>query len=405
MTKGASLLMLMAGATLVGHAHYRYQLVYPLQHCDTPLTDMEMALCRSDPSEYDLMLPGMALIGFAGPGVQLSNIHISSLFPEARALVTCFIVGALQMSFFIFTIFAFLYDHYGLTKQAIFQGYTYVLFATLVCCLIMDPDTPFQPIEMDETKAPTPNQHELLSPIRLPSVFREEESSLLMSTPEISKYRTRRASSFGGRRIARAESVVFMTGDLQNRSFKTQVLSIAFILLTLYFSVCALWCNFFLGSVTAQLRERAELSSSQVSSLIGDLGVILPSSVVFIPLVGYLLEAWGYTGVTVLCTATALLFTALFQSSATSLLVASFVLYTLFRTILFSLLFASLGQTFGFQHFGVLSGITFVVAALIGLLQTPLTEIGDFGVVSYIQVRAYDREMNWPGADGHTLCC
>lgn len=359
-----SLALLIAGALLMGNAQY-----------------------RRDPDELDLLLPGMALIGFSGPGVQLSGIHLSNLFPDATALVTCFIVGALQLSFFIFTLFGLLYESAGVSKAAIFAGYALVLLLTLVGSWVLDPDTPF---ELPPTRGRRTTEHELLSPIRLPTVFNDEDTSLLSSTPELAKYRKHRPrsrSKYQRYDSSDSDDSAVAHSELPRRSFRTQVRSTPFVLMCFFFSVEALWCNFFIGSVTAQLRWK-QLPPADVTALLRDLALLLPSSVVFIPLVGYLLEACGYTLVTFLCALSALAFSALLTwSRARVLLLAAFVLYALFRTILFAVLFAYIGQTFGFRHFGALTGIAFCVGAAVGLLQTPITAIGDFHVIGCIQVR------------------
>ncbi|TYZ68596.1 hypothetical protein PybrP1_005494 [[Pythium] brassicae (nom. inval.)] len=362
-TKVLSLALLIVGALLMGHARYG--------------------------APVDVLLPGMALIGFAGPGVQLSGIHLSNLFPDAKALVTCCVVGALQLSFFIFTLFGLLYAHAGASLAAIFRGYALVLLLTLLGSWALDPDAPFE--------APAPRRrrstaHELLSPMRLPTVFNDEEASLLSSTPELHRARRQRSRSKFERYDSddsdaddRAAAGVAAHSALPRRSFRTQARSAPFVLMCFFFAVQSLWCNFFIGSVSAQLRWK-QLPERDVSALLADLALLLPGSVVFIPVVGYLLEACGYTLVTLLCTGAALGFTALLAlSTARGLLVAAFVLYTLFRTILFAVLFAYLGQTFGFRHFGALTGIAFCVGAGVGLLQTPLAALGDFATIGCIQ--------------------
>lgn len=344
-TKSISLVLLIIGALLMGSAHYRINGEGP-----------------------DLLLMGMVLVGFSGPGIQLSGIHISNLFPEATALVACFIVGGLQLSFLIFTLFDLAYTQLGLAKSTIFEVYTVVVFLSLIGTVLTEPDTPFEETGAGE-------QHELLSPMRLPSVFKEEEASLLLSTPELEKYRRRH-------RLPTDE--VFFDGDLHNRSFRTQVLSKPFLLITFYFSILSLWCNFFLGSITALLRWK-QLPETEVASLLEKLAFVLPGSVVFIPVVGYLLETCGYTYSSLFCTVVALVFTTMLSSSSSGWIVAGFVTYAFFRTIMFPLLFAYLGHRFGFQHFGALSGIAFCIGGLVGLLQTPIARIGDFQTIGYLQ--------------------
>ncbi|ETI47968.1 hypothetical protein F441_07884 [Phytophthora nicotianae CJ01A1] len=343
-TKSISLVLLITGALLMGNAHY-----------------------RENSEGIDLLLYGMILVGFSGPGIQLSGIHMSNLFPEATALVACFIVGGLQLSFLIFTLFDLACVHLEMSMVTIFEVYAGVVFLSLIGTVLTEPDTPFEVIPSEE--------HELLSPMRLPSVFKEEEVSLLLSTPELDKYRKRH-------RLPTDE--VFFDGDLHNRSFRTQVLSKPFLLVVFYFSILSLWCNFFLGSITGLLRWKG-FPESEVASLLAKLAFVLPSSVVFIPFVGYLLEKCGYTYSSVLCTVVALCFTVMLSSMSTGWIVAGFVTYAFFRTIMFPLLFAYLGHRFGFQHYGALSGIAFCIGGLVGLLQTPIAAIEDFQTIGYVQ--------------------
>ncbi|GMF09502.1 unnamed protein product [Phytophthora lilii] len=319
----------------------------------------------------------MVLVGFSGPGIQLAGIHMSNLFPEATALVACFIVGGLQLSFLIFTLFDLAYTHLEMSMSAIFEVYAGVVFLSLIGTLLTEPDTPFEVVPSEE--------HELLSPMRLPSVFKEEEASLLMSTPELEKYRRRH-------RLPTDE--VFFDGDLHNRSFRTQVLSKPFLLIVFYFSILSLWCNFFLGSITELLRWKG-LPESVVASLLGKLAFVLPGSVIFIPFVGYLLEKCGYTYSSLLCTVVALCFTVMLSSMSTGWIMAGFVTYAFFRTIMFPLLFAYLGHRFGFQHYGALSGIAFCIGGVVGLLQTPIAAIGDFQTIGYVQVSDVARLGIW----------
>ncbi|CAH0475720.1 unnamed protein product [Peronospora belbahrii] len=343
-TKSISLVLLITGALLMGNAH-----------------------CRINDEEHDLVLYGMVLVGFSGPGIQLSGIHVSNLFPEATALVACFIVGGLQLSFLIFTLFDLAYMNLGMSMATIFKVYASALFLSLTGTLLTEPDIPFEAVPSDE--------HELLSPMRLPSVFKEEEVSLLLSTPALDKYR---------RRHFLPTDEVFSDGDLRNRSFRTQVLSKPFLLIVFYFSILLLWCNFFLGSITGLLRWKG-LSETEVEKLLAKLAFVLPGSVFFIPFVGYLLKKCGYTYSSLLCTIAALCFTVMLSSMSTVWIVTGFVTYAFFRTIMFPLLFAYLGHRFGFQHYGALSGIAFCIGGIMGLLQTPIAAIGDFQTIGYIQ--------------------
>ena len=61
-----------------------------------------LALWR--PGRDALVLPAVTLLGYGGAGLHLASIHTSNLFPRAKSLVTCWIVGLFQLSFFVPTL-------------------------------------------------------------------------------------------------------------------------------------------------------------------------------------------------------------------------------------------------------------------------------------------------------------
>uniref|UniRef100_M4BKS5 Major facilitator superfamily (MFS) profile domain-containing protein n=1 Tax=Hyaloperonospora arabidopsidis (strain Emoy2) TaxID=559515 RepID=M4BKS5_HYAAE len=339
-TKSMSFLLLIAGALIMGNARFR-------------------------PAQFLDML------------IDLSAIHVSNLFPEATAIVACFIVGGLQFSFFIFTLLDLAYTHLGMSMTTVFEAYACVLFLALVGTLMTEPDVPFE--------ASTNVEHELLSPMHLPHAFKEGETSLLLSTPELEEYRKRHHLP---------TDEIFCDGNLRNRSFRTQVLSRPFLLIVFYFSIHCLWCNVFLGSITGLLRWKG-FAETKIESLLAKLAFVLPGSVVFIPTVGYILDKCGYVYSSLICTAAALSFTLMLSSLSTGWILAGFVIYAFFRTTLFPLLFAYLGHRFGFQHYGALSGITFCIGGIVGLLQTPIAAIGDFHIIEYLQVSDVNMVSKW----------
>ena len=55
-------------------------------------------------------------------------------------------------------------------------------------------------------------------------------------------------------------------------------------------------------------------------------------------------------------------------------LLPSFFCYAVFRTLLYTFLFAYIADTMGFHYFGVLAGLMFVISGVVGLLQYPLAK-------------------------------
>lgn len=91
-----------------------------------------------------------------------------------------------------------------------------------------------------------------------------------------------------------------------------------------------------------------------------------------IPFVGYLMDSKGFPVTSAVTVSFGLIWSLLLLYDSKESLLPSFIFYTLFRTCLFTFLFAYLADTMGFKYFGVLAGLMFVCGGFVGLLQYPL---------------------------------
>jgi len=328
---------------------------------------------RKDSPGIDFFLPSMCIIAFGGTGIQLGNIHISNLFPTQKSFITCLIIGAVQLSFSIFGIFAIAYDILSISKMSIMLTYSGLVFCTLVLSIWYNPDAPFQLRTPQNPAIPTQIKHRN-GPLRLPSVFKKVGENLLRRTPK-----PKRQSKSG-------ESSALIPNDLNDRSFCTQLFSWPFILLVLNFSIGTLWANSFVGSLSSLLAKKG-VAQNISQKCINVFNVALPAGIVCIPLIGFFLEKYGFLCVMVTGCVASILYTVLFFSNSYPVMLVSFGVYAFYRTLLFALSFSYLGEKFGFTHFGALSGVMLLGAAISGLLQSPLNEINDFYTLEYIQVR------------------
>ena len=98
----------------------------------------------------------------------------------------------------------------------------------------------------------------------------------------------------------------------------------------------------------------------------------LAAAAFLIPVVGFIIDRCGYTVTYVLTVSFAVLWSSMLVSGVEQLLVPSFVCYALFRTFVFTFMFAYLADTMGFRYYGALSGLLFLICGLVGLLQYPV---------------------------------
>ena len=102
--------------------------------------------------------------------------------------------------------------------------------------------------------------------------------------------------------------------------------------------------------------------------------LIMTSGAFAIPIVGYFMDTKGFPATWAATVTLGVAWSLLVLYDSQWTLLPSFVCYALFRTFLFTFLFAFIADTMGFRYFGVLAGIMFVIGGLVGLLQYPLAK-------------------------------
>ncbi len=153
------------------------------------------------------------------------------------------------------------------------------------------------------------------------------------------------------------------------------MLSGEFLGLVSFFVVISFWANFYIGTFDVRLRDsQLSLTPLQQQDFARLFTFVMTCGVVAIPVVGTLMDRVGYTATSAVTIGLGLVWCGLLFVPAAPALVASFVLYTCFRTFFFTFLFAYIADTMGFKYFGALSGVMFAVGGLVGVLQYYLAQ-------------------------------
>lgn len=100
--------------------------------------------------------------------------------------------------------------------------------------------------------------------------------------------------------------------------------------------------------------------------------IINASGIIFIPIVGILMDTTGFPFTAVLITLSGVLWSICLLVSTSYTLLLSFLFYSFYRISFFIFIFGYLVDTFGFKYYGLLAGIMFLCGGFIGLLQYPL---------------------------------
>jgi MFS family permease len=153
-----------------------------------------------------------------------------------------------------------------------------------------------------------------------------------------------------------------------------QIASPEFIWLTVFFLVNSFWANFYIGTFDMQLGDKHSLTAEQRHAFAQTFTLVITLGVLAIPPVGALMDRKGFPATSLLCIASGIIWALLLlaDSPERHLLTLSFVFYSIYRTSFFTFFFAYLADVLGFRYFGMLGGIIFLLAGVLGMLQYPL---------------------------------
>eukprot|EP00977_Amphora_coffeiformis_P016157 scaffold4927_cov139-Amphora_coffeaeformis.AAC.17 len=156
-----------------------------------------------------------------------------------------------------------------------------------------------------------------------------------------------------------------------------QALSVEFALLCLWFSVCVVPLQYYVGSIGFQLERKGDDTGFYTDLF----SIIYASTSVVAPLAGYLVDQFGLgisQGVATAATAASLAILALDEITLNAH-VLGMLFYGIARLYVYSTFFSNIGKRFGYTNFGTLSGVGLVVSAIISLVQYPLIALSDDG--------------------------
>eukprot|EP00448_Togula_jolla_P019723 CAMPEP_0170574580 /NCGR_PEP_ID=MMETSP0224-20130122/3377_1 /TAXON_ID=285029 /ORGANISM="Togula jolla, Strain CCCM 725" /LENGTH=447 /DNA_ID=CAMNT_0010897249 /DNA_START=24 /DNA_END=1363 /DNA_ORIENTATION=+ len=275
---------------------------------------------------------GLFLIGLGGAGVQMAVQSVSALFPRNKSLVMATLSGAFQMAAGVPLIFERLHEA-DVSRETLMFIYAFIaLTAAFVSAVVW----PMQPFNVPKVPGRQSSREQLDA----------QDPGAITSTS--SKM------------------------PLCERTFREQVLSQEYLLMVAFLTLNVLQCQFTVGTIGTQFELKVDGDTSQITRFFG---ACLTFSFPFTPLLGHLIDRFGFipmlTGINTVLICTC----ALFLAPSTELLYVACVLYAAGRLSLWASFFSYTGAYFGFVNYGKLAGGGLCFAATVSLLQYPLLDI------------------------------
>jgi MFS family permease len=153
------------------------------------------------------------------------------------------------------------------------------------------------------------------------------------------------------------------------------MLSGEFIRLTWFFVICSFFANFYIGSFDVALGDMDYLSVDEQHYYGKLFTIVITCGIVLIPLIGTIMDKYGFPLAAMFTTSTGVIWSILLLTQSKVTLFLSFLFYCMFRTSLYTFVFAYLADTLGFKYFGVLGGVMFVFGGVLNFLQVPISNL------------------------------
>lgn len=265
-------------------------------------------------------VPAFALLGFAGPGIYVSIMHLNNLFPGRQATVLSFFSGTFTVSNFVFKVFRILSEQNEWFNLAhLFICFILVLVPFFLVGGIFWPNKPFQ------LPAAKPTEDETRVPL-----------------------------------IEKGDTKILYGADL-----KTQITAPEFWLIILWMAISNLHIASYLGTISQQVPAQ----QFAIFNWIWEFGWVA------IPLFGIMLDYKGITFAIFVSNLGLFLWSVITVIPNDNVQYAAFVLVSTVNVGVWGIFYTFLSKTFGFNNYGKLLGIACISIAVVGLLQYPLLDL------------------------------
>ena len=320
-----------------------------------------VGLAFADSTRLDIFVPCLVAIAIGGILNLLAAYSSSFLLPERQGELISTFSCTFDLSTIVFAVFNQLSLNLGLTRQELFLGYAAVVALAALPTLYLwgglEPHVAERAEKVGKEPAPPP----LATP----------DSKAMLSTV---------GSATNSRRM-----------PLEHQTFTQQIRSPEYLFIIAYSAIEMFRANTYIGSVNELLDSYGddEASSNHLYSRV--FSYVLPAGIVCVPAIAWTMEQLGLTGSLLLTSLMGCMFAALSFVPNLGVQVLTFVVFTSFRAILYSVMNTFCAKTFGLTTCGRIIGSNFSMAALFGLLQYPLLNLtrsqygGSFTMLNAVQ--------------------
>jgi len=166
------------------------------------------------------------------------------------------------------------------------------------------------------------------------------------------------------------------TDDVASPTAMSQICSLEYVLLLLWFSACIVPMQYYVASIGFQLERKGDINGAYTNFQ----QIMSASTAITSPIVGVVADKFG-SGFSqgFANTLSACAFFILSTNIPLRTQTVGIICYSFARLCTFAYFFCNIGKRFGYANYGTLTGIGFIVTGVVSLLQYPLIALTDDG--------------------------
>jgi len=313
----------------------------------------------------DYFLPAYSLLAVGGCLTMLGAFPASFLLPKYQAYFLASTACLFDGSSILFWAFYQLHHYFGYNRQQIFTGWVgvaVVVYSSLIIC--------WRHLETNDWQKVIAKEKEISSEAET-----EEESRRLVNGDfnNVEGNKEEETTNNNDRYLRSIQQ-----RNLHSLGVWEQLQTWEFGLVVLFASCQMIRCNFFIMTVDGFLSSIGDNDQSYANLF----GWILPCGIVFVPFIERTITSWGILKTLHFTNGLGFLFGVLLWVPLLHVQLPNFGIFTCFRAYLYATLNSFIALTFGVKTTGRIIGFVFTTAAVVTLLQYPLSvwtnRVGNF---------------------------
>lgn len=332
-------------------------------------------IALSDASNGAALGASLFFVGI-GSGVQLCVQPVAELFPKYSGAVLSSLSGAFQISGLMFLVLA----NVSNSRRGSFLGfYVCLLGLTVVAALLLPAGRSFlikneSPSSADQIVAGAEEQSSVVEEVSTATAQEKSKRNVVAPTEGVTYSHSDSEKEETHEEKSSVAQEVMEEAEAQPSAFQ-QIRSWEYAGLIVWFSVCIIPLQYYIGTIGFQLEENGD--DGFYTNLFS---ITYAAAAMVAPFGGYLADKWSLGIAHAL--ATVLTATSLFVLASPASLdvqVIGLVCYGVGRMLTFGIYFSNVGKRFGYANYGTLAGLGLIISAIVSLLQYPLIALAADG--------------------------